>query len=64
MAAKTIENKEPALIMAPTFELVLELKELVRKIETKRHTAKSLKRTMTLIQTVIVEIKDTLEVAG
>ena len=55
MADKT-QTKEPALVLESTSELVLELKETVKKLEPKRHTPKTLHRQLSLIQDILNDI--------
>ena len=58
----TLAKTEPKLLSLDTLELVDELRNAVRRIEAKKHTAKTLRRTLAMVTLIIKDIESNLEV--
>jgi hypothetical protein len=57
-----LAKTEPKLLSLDTLELVDELRNTVRRIEAKKHTAKTLRRTLAMVSLIIKDIESNLEV--
>ena len=57
-----LAKTEPKLLTLDTLELVDELRNTVRRIEGKKHTAKTLRRTLAMVSLIIKDIESNLEV--
>jgi hypothetical protein len=53
---------EPKLLSLDTLELIDELRNTVRRIEGKKHTAKTLRRTLAMVSLIMKDIENDLEV--
>ena len=57
-----LARTEPKLLSLDTLELVDELRNTVRRIEGKKHTAKTLRRTLAMVSLIIKDLETNLEV--